>query len=388
MKQRHVYVLGLLVAVGLLVSIAVPASAGPSAGGPKAPDVSINWQFGTSSPFGGTRFDGQYVADSRRVYFLGFRTFSDLTDGSIWYYDVATDTYVDTMKDMPAPVSNYKIVPLTDSHGLGLWVFGGRDANAQITTHVQVYYPGLNQAFDVTSDPWPGLTSPSSCVSLPGTGATGLNNLAYVMGGLATSANGCADETSNQTWIFDPNAPAGSRWTQGPNLNVSRAYVTAEALGPFLFAIGGTDNIAGTLHALQTVERWKPPSGGWNDASIADLPVPCAEMQAFPFKAGPLAKKIALAGCGQWPNAIPDSYVYDGLANTWSLAGSLNEPRRDHAGYLIGTRMVILGGYDCPGGACLADPTVTSEIGVGAPLGSAPSASQASASSGAKPSTT
>ena len=41
-------------------------------------------------------------------------------------------------------------------------------------------------------------------------------------------------------------------------------------------------------------------------------------------------------------------------------------------GVQVGSVMFILGGYDCPGNACLTDPTVTSEIGRGAAFAARP----------------
>src|SRR5437867_12495198 len=126
MKQRYTFALGLVVAVGLLIS-SVPASATTrSTASPKIPNVSVTWATGTPLTIPATRFDGEYVASLNRVYFLGFRLADNTTDGSVWYYDVATDTYVDTGRDMKVPVSNYQISALTDSHGLGLYIFGGR----------------------------------------------------------------------------------------------------------------------------------------------------------------------------------------------------------------------------------------------------------------------
>src|SRR6185503_16404361 len=159
MKQRYVFALGLVVAVGLLIT-SIPASATTRrAASPKVPDVSVSWTTGTAVPFGATRWDGEYVASLNRVYFLGFRAADGTsTDGSVWYYDVATDTYVDTGRDMRVPVSNYQISALTDSHGLGLYIFGGRNSTGDIITTVQTYYPSVNKAIVVTSDPWPGTT--------------------------------------------------------------------------------------------------------------------------------------------------------------------------------------------------------------------------------------
>jgi hypothetical protein len=352
-----------------LAAQAAPASTRSNSNG-QAPLLSINWTTGVPSTFGGTRFDGQYDATTKRIYFLGFRTFADATDGSVWYYDVVTQTYTDTGVDMKVPVSNYEIAPLTDSHGLGFYIFGGRDANAQLVTTVQAYYPAANKAVTIPSDPWPGLT-PLGCVSLPGTGVTTLNNIAYVMGGFSTAANGCQDDSSAQTWIFDPMAAPGARWTQGPDLTFAHTYITPAVLGGRIYAIGGDTflGVPATLVAVPTVEAWKPPLGGWNDVAVADLPVGCDESQAFAFTGGALAHDVVLAGCGQWPNATPDTYIYSSTANTWTLSGALNEPVRNHAGAIIGGgKMFVLGGYDCPGNICGTDPTTVSETGRPAPL--------------------
>jgi len=370
MKSRTLHGIGIFVGMTVLLStgaaLAAPASS-------RVPQVSVSWKFGPSSTFAATRFDGEYYAPTKRIYFLGFRTTGDATDGSIWYFDVATKTYVDTGTDMPVPVSNYQIAPLNDANGLGFYIFGGRDSLAQIVTDVQVFYPATGVTADVTTDPWPG-TTPPGCVSLPANGVAVISNHAIVMGGLSTSANGCQDSQSAQTWIFNPTAPAGSKWKAGPNLNVARAYVTPAVLNGRIYAIGGDTNSGGLLTAVPTVEAWQPPSGGWNDAAVADLPVSpgCEESQAFPFTSGPLANGIVLAGCGQWPNATPDTYFYSATSNTWSAVGTLNEPRRNQAGVQVGSVMFILGGYDCPGNACLTDPTVTSEIGRGAAFAARP----------------
>jgi hypothetical protein len=386
---RHLSGLRLLVAMVVAVS-AVPAFAFTASAGSssKADAVSatVNWTLRTPAPFAATRFDGQFVASLRRVYFLGFRTVGDATDGSIWYYDVPTNMYVDTGVDMRVPVSNYQISMLQDSRGLGLYIFGGRDANAQIVNTVQVFYPASNTAARITSDPWPGQT-PSGCISLPGMGVATLGNKAYVLGGHAFVANGCVgDENSAQTWIFDPMAAAGTRWTQGPGLNMARGYITPAVLGRRIYAIGGTENVAGTLFATSIVEAWAPPAGGWNNAAIADLPTTCDEAQAFGFRTGPLAGGVVLAGCGQWPNAIPDTFFYDQAANTWSRVGAFNEVRRNHAGALIprGGRqiMYILGGYGPPS---FVDPLFSQENGEGAPAGGPVHGGSSSGASGGVP---
>jgi hypothetical protein len=336
---------------------------------PKAPkhvSASTSWKEGKPSDFAGTRFDGAYDPTSKKVYFLGFRTTGDATDGTVWSYDPATATYAMTGATMQVPISNYQIAPLTDTKGFGLYIFGGRDANAQLTTATQVYYPGTNTVKTIGADPWPG-TTPSGCVSLPAMGVATYKNKAYVMGGAAFSANGCvADENSAQTWVFDPMAAGGSRWKKLPKLNVARGYVTPVVAGKTLYAIGGDVNDAGSLVPQATVEKLNLANPlKWNDGKVADLIEPCDESQAFYYTAGPLANNLILAGCGQWPNALPDNLAYDIAADSWSIVGALKDNVRNQAGWSKGTgakmKMYILGGFGEASG--FVDPVNNLQIG-------------------------
>lgn len=360
-------------AVTILVAGAIALAAAPALA------ASVFFGLGPASPFAGTRFDGELYAANKRVYFLGFRTLGGATDGSVWYYDIAAKTYTDTGVDMPVPISNYGIAALNDSTGLGFYVFGGRDANGALVTTVQAYYPATNTTATFDRDPWPG-RSPSGCVTLPAMGVAALNNKAYVLGGASFLANGCADENSAQTWNFDPMAAPGSKWTHGPDLNVARGYITPAVLGNTVYAIGGAVNVGGSLFAQQTVEASVGGGGPWDDAGVADLPQPCDESQAFGFTGGPLTNDVVLAGCGQWPNALPDVLLYDSAANSWSVVGRLSDNRRNHAGSWLGasgnSAMYILGGYGQA--SSFIDPIQTSEIGPAlvrppAQLGSRPS---------------
>ena len=366
MTLRYASRVGLMAGLALLLAGAPALGAPRSAASPHRPLASVSFTNGPAAPFNATRFDGEYDPTTNRVYFLGFRTDADATDGSVWYYDVATQTYTDTGVDMPVPVSNYQIAPLTDARGLGFYIFGGRDANAALVNTTQVYYPALNQAKIVAGDPWPG-TTPSGCISLPGTGVAVVSNTAIVAGGFSTAANGCVDDSSAQTWLFHPNAHNGARWTQGPDLSLARTYITMAVLGKTVYAIGGDTFEAATLVPQTIVESWKPPTGGWNDAGVADSIEPCDESQGFGNGGGPLKGDIVVAGCGQWPNAVGDVLLYSSTTNTWSVAGALNVIRRNEAGSFIPfgtqTRMYILGGYGADSN--FIDPINSSEVGKG-----------------------
>jgi len=370
---RRLNGLGLLVALAVVLSGVPALAAGPASSGSASDDPAsrptVTWSNGRRSPFLGTRFDGEFYAANRRVYFLGLRTTADATDGSVWYYDVVAGTYTDTGVDMPVPVSNYQIALLRDATGIGMYIFGGRDASPTVVDTVQVYYPATNTTAVIATDPWPGQT-PSGCMSMPAGGVTVLQNKAYVLGGLSFASIGCIDDQSRQTWIFDPMRPAGMKWRQGRSLNVARGYITAAVLGTSIYAMGGDTISGGALFPIATVEAWDPTApGGWDDAGVADLPTTCDEAQGFGFRSGPLANGIVHAGCGQWPNAVPDTYFYDAGANTWSLVGAFNVNRRNHAGAIIPGRknIYILGGYGEATG--FIEPIDSSELGQGNPVG-------------------
>jgi hypothetical protein len=355
-KRRSLYVLGLAVAL-TMVAGAIPAFARTS-----HPAALINWSEGAPFPQGATRFDGQYISNNKRVYFLGFRLADNSTDGSIWYYNTVNQTYTDTGVDMPIPISNYQIAALNDAHGLGLYTFGGRDNNGDIIKAVQVYYPSDNTTRLLNQDSWPGKT-PSGCVSLPANAAV-VHNHAFIVGGMSfsTSVPPCIDDQSAQTWIFNPKANAGQKWSPGPPLNVARGYITLAVLNGKIYAIGGDTNSAGTLFANNAVEAYQPPSGTWDDAGVADLPTSggCDESQAFALTQGSLAPSIVLAGCGQWPNAQAFTQVYKATTNSWANAGVLNEARRNQAGAMFGSTLFVVGGYDATGATTLASSEMAS----------------------------
>src|SRR6266542_2196512 len=99
--------------LGVLVVAALLLAGGPALGAPGKPLTSVTWKEATPLPFPGTRFDGAVDPATNRVYFLGFRLADNSTDGSVWYYDIATKTYTDTGLDMPVPISNSSIAVLT-----------------------------------------------------------------------------------------------------------------------------------------------------------------------------------------------------------------------------------------------------------------------------------
>lgn len=286
----------------------------------------VLWQTAPDTPFLFTRFDAEWSRTTKKIYFLGGRLADGTTDGSIWSFDPVTGAYTDTTVDMPVPVSNYNIAALVDGSGNEiLMTFGGRPAAGGVTSVVQGYFPGTNTTTTFALDPYPVLTAPG--------GAAVVDNIAYSFGGFDAVA------VIDDTYLFDITAPAGSRWTTGPNLNLARSYIGVAILDGYIYAIGGATFVTPNLFASAVVERLDSSNPvAWDDAGVADLPVACDEAQAHGFDTGSIWHNLdgnaILAGCGQWPMEIVESQSYQ--VNTWNQAfPDLNLSRRNHAGALV-----------------------------------------------------
>lgn len=351
----------------LVLAALLAAPAGIVSANGDAPTVPTAWSFGPPTTFpstgsGWSRFDGEYYPPNGRVYFLGGRE-GGVTYGDVYYFDSNTWTYADTGVDMPVPVTNYDIALLWDGSQWGMYIFGGRPSAGGTTNATQVYYPATNTVADLTAtDPMPlqaGGVPVAPYVAV-------YDNKAYVFGGLQVTA---PPYVTDETWVFDPTAPAGSRWTNlNVPLNMARAYITTAVVDGYIYAIGGDTFDGASLIPVSIVERLNTANiaAGWDDAGVADLPLPssgiegCDESRAFGFNTiSPftgMGGKIVLAGCGQWPSTVSDAFIYDVATNTWQPWEFLNEARRNHAGALIpfsqgaGTPgMWVFGGYDIGG---------------------------------------
>lgn len=337
------FVVAILLITALGVSASGPIDDGRSADtpvvtSPHAGNGPLDWQQDpVPSGFAFTRFDGEWFPASQKVYFLGGRLADNSTDGSIWWFDPATDTYGQPAGNptMPQPISNYTIALLQDNTGWGMYLFGGRLGDGTQTTAVQVYYPATNTTSVIATDPYPG-TCDSTPVG-PG-GVEVVGNKAYVFGGF----NGTC--MSAQTWVYDPMAADGARWTAGPALSTARSYIITAKVDGKIYAAGGDEWDGAALLVQPYLQRLDPANLGAGWVSLADMPVAssgipgCDESRGFGFNttsAVHLKGMILVAGCGQWGAELPDGFVYDVATNTWTAAYPLNQARRNHAGALV-----------------------------------------------------
>lgn len=327
--------------------------------------VYSSWQTAPNAPFAYTRFDAEYSSTTELVYFLGGRLADGGTDGSVWTFDPVTGDYTDTGVDMATPISNYIIAPLVDGNGDEVFVvFGGRPTAGGVTNVVQGFYPHNNTAVTFTDDPYPVSTAPG--------GTAVHNNIAYVFGGF----DGVA--VIGNTYFFDILAAPGSRWTTGPTLTLPRSYMATAVVDNYIYAIGGNTFDGSSLISQSVVERLDTANPtAWDDAGVADLPLACDENHAFGFDSNAafdLAGSIIVAGCGQWPEELPESLLYDVANDSWDVAfPDLNLARRNHAAAFVadGTGLDGQPGIWVWGGRQVDDTTVlsTPEFYTVTPLG-------------------
>ncbi len=248
------------------------------------------------------RITGIYYPEQDRVYFLGGRCEVDTTTtGSVFYFNPVTRTYAATGAVMATPVSNYQMVRIDDDgrgHGPGLYIVGGRTASGGQSNALQVYYPNGNSVDTITNDPFPPAVPYS-----PG-GVVANNGLIYVFGGF-DGTNMIAS-----TWIYNPLAAAGGRWTQSPcNLPTPRSYIAAVSIGNLIYAIGGDTTPVLTPINDTVVFDTANPAACWQDGLMADLPQANGDAPAVFVDENYIGGGIFVVG-GYWPAPGPYRWVY------------------------------------------------------------------------------
>jgi hypothetical protein len=296
------------------------------------------WQAGPATTFAFWRFDGEYFAGTNKVYFLGGRLTDASTSGAVWSFDPVARTYTNTTATMPTPVSNYEVALLLDNYDLpmgdtyGLYIVGGRVAAGTFTNAVQVYYPVSNRVRTLTSDTFPGKSG--GVTFIPNSGPV-VGNKMYTLGGFQSTA---VPYLSNQTWIFDPLAPEGSRWTAGPNLNIARGYIAGAPVDSMLYACGG-DTFDGTsLSARPWVEKLNTNNLGAGWTRVHNMPSQCGDSRAIGFgDESPygFGGHVVVCGHGTWSSESVQCYLYHAEEDSWSSFPPLNTARRNHAAAFI-----------------------------------------------------
>jgi hypothetical protein len=297
-------------------------------------------------PIDWTRFDGAFDPHDNRVYFPGGQTGSMSQDPSIWTYDPQENRWTDTGCDLNHGVVNYAVAYVEDDgtgRGEALYVVGGYVTGTfEYIDVVQRFYPSEPGCLveDVISDPFPGA---KGGYVIGAGGVVVVDGKIYYVGGWQARQ---APYFTAQTWVYDPLAAPGSRWTEvaRARLSVPRSFLGAAALGTQIYAMGGFaeyDYISGSTVPTDTVEvlDLTQPEAGWQP--LARLPIATAEGRAF----APIADSVTLGlveptvyavGGSQWPTPSVEVLAYDVTHDLWDVDfPDLNAARRNHAGAYV-----------------------------------------------------
>ncbi len=287
------------------------------------------------------RYDGEFFPDTGLVYFLGGRSSSLYTDThpDVISFDPVTQTCADTGTDMPTPVSNYTIIPLTVNGTDLLCIFGGVGTAGSPVNNFECYDPIGNTAANMG-------TLPGQLGQFNPGGAAVVDNIAYVFGGFRNTAS---PYHTSETWGWDPGT---NLWTQKGNITIGRGYINVEVVDGIIYGFGGDVFDGANLNAQTIAESFDPAAGTWNDAAVADMPQATGEGRAFGFSpTSPYdqAGRIIIASGGLWPASTPEVFFYDLASDTYDYSfPDLNVSRRDAAGFFIPSdpgQMWVFGGW-------------------------------------------
>jgi hypothetical protein len=262
----------------------------PPAVGSQGKTVTDNdpWVALTACPHGVSRPAGAVVGD--HFYVIG----GEPRDGYVQEYDPVAGTWDDTNALMPTPMSNI----CTAVVGTDIYIPAGYTGSYLDT--LQVYHTATDSWEVVATDPVPTALSGPACTSY--------NGKIYVIGGSASGTY------SDATYIYDPAAAAGSRWSTGAVAPVAGAYGDAIAAGGYIFYAG----MRNATVDLADVYRYDPAGNSW--AVMPSLTAARGAARMWTYEG-----KLAVGG-GGWSSYLSTVEEYDlsaGLGGAWTPANSL-----------------------------------------------------------------
>ncbi len=257
-----------------------------------------SWFVVAPNPLAVSRPAGAVDADGY-FYVVGGESVGGTWLGQIQRYDPTENTWDDTLATMPAAVSNLCAAVIGDD----LYVPGGYDGSAGISD-LQVYHIASDTWETIASDPLPTGRSGPACASYEGK--------VYVFGGSDT----------NSTWVYDPLAPAGTRWSTLSSAPFIGSYGTAVVVNDLIF-YGGVYDAGDSAN----VAAYDPSTDTWT--SYPNLNV--ARAGAGMWTVG----NLLLVGGGGWSSYLTSIEQYDtteGPGGSWiPFPANLVQGRRTFA---------------------------------------------------------
>jgi hypothetical protein len=296
-----------------------------------------NWTSGPNLPTFLIRAVGVFFQPNGRFYCVGGRT-SDLPGSETinpFEYNPVTNTWTTSTAAYPdSLVDNMACGALTVTGTTRIYCVGGSFASGvAATARVFSYDPVIDTITSLTAvDNWPG---DAAGTILPG-GFIVVANKLYIIGGFNIS-NGM---TTHQTWVFDPSAPVGSRWTQKADYPVDRGYIPTAAIGNAIYTAGGSLGDGATIHDTNDSYKYNIATDTWT--AIANIPRLTAETRALNV----YGQMWVMGGGRDAPNPSNEVDIYDPYCNSWTIGAPFVTPRRNFPTDANGgSRVWLAGGY-------------------------------------------
>ena len=291
--------------------------------------------IGPEIPVTATNVGSAFCESTMKMYQAGGSNAGGLlVEPSIYYTDTATGQSGDTGVDL-ATKRMYVTAACLDDHGREkIFFIGGVDATGNIIRDVEVYDPVAKTISGLTQDPLP-----TEIDGIPGSAAVAGNKLFII--GLARMAE---PFQNGRTWVFDPMAEAGSRWSiLSTVLDSPRFFAATAVLDNKIYLMGGISQINQEeviLYPDVSVLDTTATAPQWLENSVTPLP------EAMFFHAGVAvprgtnvesAGKIFVCGGGTATNGNVALW-YDADTNTWNETWPLQNQR-----FLYGSLHLIPG---------------------------------------------
>jgi len=237
-----------------------------------------------------------------RFFIIGGEETGGARTGYVQEYDPVANTWDNTNALMPTPGSNICAAAV----GTDIYVPGGWTGAAALTT-MQVYHTTTDTWETVATDPLPTSITAPACTTYGGK--------VYVFGG--------SDGTVylNGTYIYDPAATAGSRWTTGAAVPTAGGYGDAVEVAGYLYYAGIFNG-----SNLANVYRYDPSADSWT--AMPSLTTARGGAGVWTYEG------LLAVGGGGWSTYLTSVEEYDlsaGTGGTWTAGNSLVSGRRAFA---------------------------------------------------------
>jgi plastocyanin/N-acetylneuraminic acid mutarotase len=306
------------------------------------------WSAGQDMPTALVRAVGVHFQPDGNFYTVGGRVGDNPGDDfqHVLQYNPTSNTWTQMASTLPDnQMNNMACGVLTVSGTPLIYCVGGSAAgNTTATARVFTYDPATDTPALLGTDDWPG---DAAGTILPG-GFTVANNKLYIMGGFNINV-----ASTNEIWEFNPNAAAGSRWTQKTNAPEGIMYAPTCTINGIIYVGGASDFQGGTV--VDTTNSFSFDPAANSIGTIAAIPRATGETRGLNFN----GQMYVMGGGRVAPNPSNEVDIYDPGTNSWTTGDPFANARRNFPTDTDGTtRIVLSGGYDIDG----VTPLMSTEV--------------------------